>query len=161
MIEIKVLRRTIIVICLIILGLNIYTNSQVSKYYYDDIKKLVEENKAVVIEVNKSIPLDKDKIVINRIIRTSEKTYIRYTINKRENGWSFPFQAIKIYDDKNHLIQYSAMGSSSRFLREDGIVECKALPENAKYLVMRLEWFDRKGELRVSLGKEGVMNENK
>ena len=132
-----------------------------SKYYNKDIKALVKAKKAQVFEVGKVMKIDKDTILIKRIINTQDKTYIRYAFIRFEQGWSFSEQAIKIFDDKGKQYQGKAGGWSGKMWGQDGLIEIDRINEDAKYITLKLEWYDRKNELRISLGKEGEINENK
>lgn len=131
-----------------------------SKYYDKNIKKLVDEKKAQVIEVGKKLKIDKENIVINRIINTQDKTYIRYTFTRIEPGWSFPAAVIKVFDDKGRKYESQGAESSINICRQEGIINFDRVKKDAEYIILKLEWYDRKSQLKISLGKEGEINEN-
>lgn len=158
--EIKGLRRTIIVICFILLALSGFSCLPASKYYNKDIKKLVAENKAQVIEVGKGMKIDNDTIYIKRIINTKDRTYIRYSYIRKELGWSFPLNTIKIFDDKGKEYRHQSGTSSGKLWGQDALDEVEKLDKDAKYITLKLDWYDRKNELKISLGKEGEVSEN-
>lgn len=105
--------------------------------------------------------VDNDTVLIKRIINTQDKTYIRYALIRLEQGWSFSEEAIKITDDKGKQYNGRGGGWSGKMWGQDGLIELDRISEDAKYLTFNLEWFDRKDELRISLEKEGEVNENK
>lgn len=111
MAKIKGLRRTIIVICLLILILSGFTSLPESKYYNKNLKVLVNAKEAQVIEAGKGMKIDEDTIFIKRIINTQDNTYIRYAFIRFEQGWSFSEGALKIFDDKGK--EYHSMSGSS------------------------------------------------
>jgi len=159
-VKIKGLRKVIITICLIILVVSGFSNLPESKYYNKDIKGLVNEKKAQVIEVGKGFKIDKDTIRIKRIINTQDKTYIRYAVIINEPGWSFSAGAIKVFDDKGRQYENHGGGFSGKIWGQDGIIEYERLGEDVKYITLKLEWYDRKNQLKISLGKEGEISEN-
>lgn len=159
--RIKALRRTVIAICLLILIASGFMSLPESKYYYKDLKTLVNAKKAQVIEVEKGMKIDKDTILIKRIINTQDKTYIRYAFIRFEQGWSFPEEAIKIFDDKGKQYQSKGGGWTGKLWGQDGVIELDRISEDVKYITLKLEWYDRKNEMVISLEKEGKGNENK
>lgn len=159
--EIKGLRRTIIVICLLILAVSSFRSLPESKYYDKNLKALVKAKEAQVIEVGKGMKIDKDTIFIKRIINTQDKTYIRYAFIRFEQGWSFSEGAIKILDDKGKQYHFISGAWSGKMWGQDGLMELDRLNKDSKYITLKLEWYDRKNELKISLGKEGEINDNK
>lgn len=152
----KGLRRAIIVICLIILtvrGLNSLANG---KYYDENINEMVNGKEYQVIEVGKDMKLDNDTILITRIINTEDKTYIRYSVKAMEKGWSFSESAIKVFDDREHQYEYSGAGSDGK----DGFIKFDRINEDANYITVKIDWYDRKNEMKISLMEEGEVNEN-
>lgn len=161
-VKIKFLRRSIIIICailLIISNINIFPES---KYYYDEIKNQVSAKKAEDIEINKSMTIDKDKIIIERIIIAKDAVYLRYSTRMNGLGWSFcDGNAIKMYDDKQHLYICTGGGTSGKIWGQDGVIEFEKLDKDARYIVLKLDWYDRKDEIKVPLNMEGEASENK
>ncbi len=132
-----------------------------SKYYKQDIKELVNAKKAQVFEVGKVMKIDKDSILIKRIINTQDKTYIRYAFIRFEQGWSFPVEVIKVFDDKGKQYQSKGGGWTGKLWGQDGLIELDRISEDTKYINLKLEWYDRKNEMTISLEKEDKVNENK
>lgn len=132
-----------------------------SKYYEKDLKAMVNEKKAQVIEVGKGMKIDKDTIFIERIINTQDKTYIRYALIRFDQGWSFSESAIKIFDDKGKQYQKKSGSWKGKFWGQDGLFEIDKINNDVKYITLKLDWYDRKDEMKISLGKEGEINENK
>lgn len=160
MIHIKGLRRTIIVICLIVLAITGFLSIPSGKYYNAGVKKLVKENEAEVIEVGKSMKIDNDKIFINRIINTEDETYIRYKFIRFEQGWSFPEGDIKVFDDKLQEYLYHGSQSSGKLWGQEGIFRVDRIPDDVQYITLKLDRYDRKAEMKISLVEEGEKNEN-
>lgn len=132
-----------------------------SKYYYKSLKVLVDTEQAQVIEVRKGMKIDKDTIYIKRIINSKDKSYIRYAVIMNEQGWSFSEGAMKIFDDKGKEYHSMSGGWSGKLWGQDGILEIDRINKDSKYITLKLDWYDRKNELTISLGKEGEINENK
>jgi hypothetical protein len=159
--QIKELRRTIIGLCLLILTLSGFRSLPESKYYDKNLKTLVKANEAQVIEVGKGMKIDRDTIYIKRIINTQDKTYVRCAFIRFEQGWSFPDGALKIFDDKGKEYLNRSGGWSGKLWGQDGLFEIERINKDSKYIAFKLDWYDRKNELTISLGKEGEINENK
>lgn len=141
--------------------MTIMTNLPESKYYGKNLKALVKENKAQVIEVDKSFKIDKDTLLIKRIINTEDKTYLRYAFIRKEQGWSFPAGAIKLFDDKECEYWNGGGGWSGKIWGQDGIIEYERLRDDVEYITLKYDLYDRSNELKISLKKEGEINENK
>lgn len=158
---IKRLRRTIIAICLGILTISAFMSLPESKYGSKSLKTLVDTKKAQVIEVGKKMEIDKDTILIKRIINTEDKTYIRYALERFEQGWSLSEGAINIFDDKGNQYRYNGGQSSGKLWGQDGLISFDRINEDAKYITLKLDWYDRKNEMKISLEKEGENNDSK
>jgi hypothetical protein len=150
----KSLRRSIIVICTILLIPLVFTSFPKGKYFNDELKALVKNGKAEVIEVNKKIYIDKDTIYIERIINTDTQTILRYKIVE-EPGWSFPNNSIVLYDDAGKKYQGGG-ASSGKFWGEEGIIDYEKISKASKKITIRLEWYDRVGEVIIPINKGGV-----
>lgn len=131
------------------------------KYYYKSLKVLVDTQQAQVIEVGKGMKIDKDTIYIKRIINSKDKSYIRYAVIMNEQGWSFSEEAMKIFDDKGKEYHSMSGGWLGKLWGQDGILEIDRINKDSKYITLKLDWYDRKNELTISLGKESEINENK
>jgi len=156
----KIIRRGIIVICLIyLIGYGKECIPE-SKCYYENLETLVKKGEAQVIEVDKSLNIDNAKIHINRLISTDEDSYIRYSYKRKEEGWSFGGGGFKLIDDKGK--EYSGYGAAShgKPWGQDGITKIDRLDDDIKYLIIQIELYDRKDEIKISLEKEGENNEN-
>lgn len=132
-----------------------------SKYFNRYFKELVNSKEAQVIEVGKVLKIDKDNILIKRIINTQDGTYIRYAFMTLEQGWSFTESDIKVFDDKGKQYQYRGGESSGKSWGSDGLFEVERIDKGAKYIILKLECYDRKNEMRISLEEEGEIDENK
>jgi len=122
------------------------------KYYNPELKALVKSGKAEVIEVNKKIKIDKDTIYIERIINTDTQTNVRYKIVE-EPGWSFSNIALALYDEKGKK-QYQGGGSSGKLWGEDGIISYERIDKASKEIRIKLEWYDRVGEVSIPIKNE-------
>lgn len=153
----KSLRRSIIVICLILLStiiLPTFSGLENGKYYSTELKTLVKNGKADVIEVNKKINIDSDTIYIERIINTDKETNLRYKIMEKP-GWSFSNSALALYDEKGKK-QMKGSLSSGMFWGEDGIISYDRVDKDSKKIIIKLEWYDRTGEVIVPIAKGGI-----
>ncbi|WP_406770515.1 hypothetical protein [Candidatus Clostridium stratigraminis] len=149
----KSLRRGIMVICSLLLIPLIITGFPKGKYFNDELKTLVKNGKAEVIEVNKKIPIDNDTIYIERIINTDTQTILRYKIVE-EPGWSFPSNVLLLYADAGNKHQGGG-SSSGKFWGEDGIINYERISKATKEITIRLEWYDRVGEVVIPVDKGG------
>lgn len=162
MAKIKWTRRTLIVISLLILLFSGFVSLPESKYYDKGLKSLVKAQNAQVIEVGKGMKLDKDSIYIKRIINTQDKTYIRYAFIMHEQGWSFfSRNSLKVFDDKEKEYHITDGSGTGKLWGEDGLIDLDKIDKNSKYITIKLDWYDRKNELKISLEKEGEINEGK
>lgn len=132
----------------------IITGFPKGKYFNDELKTLVKSGKADVIEVNKKIHIDNDTIYIERIINTDKSTILRYKIVE-EPGWSFPNNALVLYDDKGKKHQGSGT-SNGKPWGEDGIISYEKIDKDTKVITIKLEWYDRFGEVVIPIDKGGV-----
>ncbi|WP_202750595.1 hypothetical protein [Clostridium rhizosphaerae] len=105
--------------------------------------------------------IDRDNIYIRRIINTKDKTYIRYAFIRFEQGWSFSEGALKVFDDKGKEYHVMGGGWSGKLWGQDGLLELDRINKDSRYITLKLDWYDRKNEITISLGKEGEINENK
>ncbi len=154
----KIIRRGIIVICLLYLigyGIDFLPES---KYYDKELERLVKQGKAQVIEVDKSFNIDDAKIHVKRLINTDKYTYVRYSYIRKEEGWSFVGN-IQLFDDKGKEYFCSAGGMNGKPWGEDGRQRFDKLDEDAKYVLIKIEHYDRKNEIKISLEEEGEINE--
>lgn len=160
LIEIKALRRSIITVCILVLALSWANSFPESKYYYDNMKEQVKEGKAKVIEVDKALNFDNDKFYIRRIINTEDKTYIRFSYIKKEQGWSFPDSSISIVDDKGNIYPSHGSGASGKMWGQEGLMSFDRINSDAKQITVKLNWFDRNDQMMISLEKAGDPNED-
>lgn len=146
----KLLRRSIIVICLILLIpliVSFFSRFFYREYYSKDLKQLVKDGKADVIEVNKKIKIDNDTIQIQKIVNTNDSTNLIYRTNESP-GWSFSNSALVLYDEKGKKQKNSSEGSMS-ILGAYGIISYDKIDKDSKKLIVKLEWYDRTGQLVV------------
>ena len=151
---IVIFRRGVIIFCIVLLCANVITVWPGSKYYDPQLEKEVNAGNAQVIEVNKSFMIDNDTMKILRIIKTTDRTYIRYALVKKEDGWTFPHAAISMTDDKGHQYQCFGLGSSGKSWGEEGLFQSDPIAENAKNLTIKFQRFDRISQLTIPLHKE-------
>lgn len=150
----RLMRRSIIVICsiliipLIILALASFPKG---KYFNSNLKVLVKNGKADVIEVNKKIKIDKDTIYIERIINTDTETNLIYKVIEVP-GWSFSESALVLYDEKGKKNQKGGE-SIGKIWGQDGIIIYDRINKNSKKITISLEWFDRRGKVVIPIGK--------
>lgn len=153
----KSLRRSIIVICLILLIpiiLPNFSGLKNGKYYSDELKTLVKDGKADVFEVNKKIKIGGDTIYIERIINTDKETNLRYKIIEKP-GWSFSNSALALYDDKGKKQQRGGELHGTP-LGENGIIVYDRVDKDSKKIIIKLEWYDRAGEVVIPIAKGGI-----
>jgi hypothetical protein len=145
---------------LLILAVTGFSSLPESKYFNKNLKTLVKTKEAQVIEVGKAMKIDKSTIYIKRIINTSDKTYIRYSFIRLEQGLSFPDGEFKVFDNIGKEYHYEGGESSSKIWGQDGLIEIDRIDKNSKHITIKFDRFDRKNELTISLGKEGEIIEN-
>lgn len=161
MIDIKLLRRGIIAVCILILMTNLIYDIPEGKYYEDELKELVKDGKAQVIEINKKAKLGGDTFIAKRLITTHDETYLRYSVVRWEMGWSFPAGAIEIIDDKDRHYDGLGGGSSGKTWGQEGLIRYDKLEDDIKEVTLKLNWYDRNMEIKVPLQKDGAINEDK
>lgn len=144
----KAFRRTVIVICAILLIPLIFCSISEGKYFYKELKAKVDNGIARVIEVNKKLKIDDDAIIIQRIIITDKNTYVRVRYVQSQPGWSFPLSSIVLYDNKGKVDYYAGEGSG-RLWGEEGINEYNQIGNDCKKIIIKLQWYDRKQELDI------------
>jgi hypothetical protein len=155
--KMKSLRRSIIVICLLLLAPIMISDISYlgnGKYYSTELKTLVKNGKADVIEVNKKIKLDSDTIYIERIINTDEETSIRYRIVEKQ-GWTFSNSALALYDESGKKQMRGSTGHGT-FWGESGIISYDRIDKDSKKITIELEWYDRTGEVVIPIAKGGM-----
>ncbi|QZY54165.1 hypothetical protein [Crassaminicella profunda] len=160
MVDIKVLRRIIIIICLVILIPEIIHSLPKDKYLDDNkIKRAIEKGEAEVIELNIKDKIDNDIFTAERLIIGKEESYLIYSLRKSEVGWSFP-APIQIYDEKNKNYQCTqgfSRGklylSINRRYGDEGVLRFDKIEKDVKMLILKLEWYDRKMEIEIPLKK--------
>ncbi|WP_415297407.1 DUF5643 domain-containing protein [Clostridium perfringens] len=158
---IKAIRRLIILVCLITLCFIGFICLPKNKYYFKDIRSLVNEGKAEVIEPNQKIKIDDDYLIIKRIINTEGESYIRYKQVRTTLGWSFSESIFRIFDDNGEEYIKTSISSSTSFWVTEGLILLdKKIKEDVKYLTIKIDWYDRQNKIKIPLNKEGEANEN-
>lgn len=152
----KLLRRSIIAVCSIMMVpilMTVFTGFPKGKYYSKELKALVKKGRAEVIEVNRKLNIDGDIIYIERIINTDTESNIRYRTLEKP-GWSFPGSVLVLYDDKGKKLIGGYM-SSGWLWRQDGIITYERIDKDSKEITIKLEWYDRSGEIIIPINKGG------
>lgn len=148
----KVLRRVIIVICIILLIPLLIISVPEEKYFYNDLKDKVKIGTAQVIEVNKKWKIDDSTIIIQRIISTNKNVYVRFRYVENKSGWSFPSNSIELYDDKGK--KYMVAGEDiGKLWGEEGINEYDRPSADCKEIILKLQLYDRKMEFKIPYGR--------
>lgn len=155
---IVIFRRSIIIICILLLIVTGVHSLPEGKYYDPKVKSLVQQGKAQVVEVNKSFMVGQDTMDIKRIILTEDKTYIRYQLFRKESGWSFPDSSIKLVDEKGRIYQCTG-GWSGKPWGQDGLLQTERLDPGSKNIAIKYAWFDRQNQIKVSIGDGGDAHE--
>jgi len=156
----KIIRRGIIVICLIyLIGVGIDCLPE-SKYYNKELEALVKQGKAQVIEVDENLKIDDAKMHIKRLINTDEYTYVRYSYIRKESGWPVLTAATKLFDHKGKEYSYQGGSSSEKPWGTERLIKFDRLDNNVRYVIIKIENYDRKNQIKISLRKEGEINEN-
>lgn len=151
----KVFRRSIIIICSVLLIPIIVSSIPSGKYFDSYWKKEMTSNNAKVIEVNKSWKIDNASIIIQSVILNDKYAYIRSRYVSFERGWSFPLQAIEIYDDKGK--KYMNVGSvgEGKLWGEEGMAKYEKIPKDCKEIILKLKYYDRKVEMKIPCKRGG------
>lgn len=139
--------------------MTIFTGFPKGKYYNKELKALVKKERAEVIEVNRKLNIDGDIIYIERIINTDTETNIRYRTLEKP-GWSFPGSVLVLYDDNGKKL-IGGSTSSGWLWGQDGLIIYERINKDSKELTIKLEWYDRSGEIIIPIVKEGINNEVK
>lgn len=150
----KVLRRFIIIMCIILLIPLLIASIPEGKYFNKELQGKVKTGVAQVIEVNKKWKIDDDTIIIQRIIITDKNTYLRVSYVRNENGWSFPLESIELYDNKQK-INISSDEEIGKLWGEDGLNEYERLSAGCKEITLKLQWYDRKMEFKIPYAGSG------
>jgi len=150
----KVLRRAIILICLLFLIREAVYAWPEGKYYDATLKNKVKNNQATVIELNKKGKFDGNTFAAQRIINTSDKTYLRYRLVSDGRGWSFA-GSFKLYDANHKEYKSFSGGSHGKLWGQEGLIIFDKLPESTKEATLVVENYDRKLELKLLLDKAG------
>lgn len=148
---IKGIRKLIVVLFSVIILYTIINCIPMNKYYSSYFANLVAENKAQVVEVGEKLHLDNDTILIKRIINTDEASYLRYSFRSFEYGWPFSGKAIEVIDNEGNEYKYKSEKSEQRTWGEDGLIEIEKINEGAAYIILKLAWYDREDQIKVSL----------
>lgn len=151
----KILRRTIIIICSILLIPLIISSVPSTKYFGSTWKKQMTSDNAKVIEVNKRWKIDNASIIIQRVIITDKHAYIRSRCISFDPGWSFPLDSIEMYDDNGK--RYMNVGSEGKGKPWGGeeITEYEKIPKDCKEITLKLQCYDRKRELKIPCKRGG------
>lgn len=140
------------------MGITAFSSIPEGKYFDGNLKNLVNTKKASVIEVGKELKLDKDTLIIRRVINTEDKTYVRYTMIRKINLWSFSDNNIKIFDDKGKELHKSGGTGNGKLWGQEGLFYMDRIPNDVKYLVIKLDIYDRHDEVKIPLGEVGEGN---
>ena len=100
-------------------------------------------------------------LIIKRIINTEDESYIRYKQVRTTLGWSFSESIFRIFDDNGEEYIKTAISSSTSFWVTEGLILLdKKIKEDVKYLIIKIDWYDRQNKIKIPLNKEGEANEN-
>ncbi|MFL0251060.1 hypothetical protein ACJDT4_11555 [Clostridium neuense] len=151
----KILRRAIIIICSVLLIPLIMSSIPSAKYFDSTWKREMTADNAKVIEVNKKWKIDNAYIIIQRVILTDKHVYIRSRYVSFEQGWSFPLETIEIYDDKGKKYMHVASTGEGKLWGEEEMAEYEKVPKNCREIVLKLQHYDRKAELKIPCKRGG------
>jgi len=154
----KLLRRSIIVLCLFFLLTELVYALPEGKYYDSSLKDKVKNNESTVIELNQKGKFDGNTFTAQRIINTSDKTHLRYRLISNGRGWSFA-GSFTLFDENHKEYKGFSSGMHGKSWGQEGIVIFDKLPESAKKVTLVVECYDRKLELKLPLNKAGNKNE--
>ncbi|WP_164669783.1 DUF5643 domain-containing protein [Virgibacillus doumboii] len=151
----KWIRRLIIAAALILLIPNIF-QFIVGIFERDipkEITEQVEAANAKMVELNKEVSIDNDKIKFKNLVLSDEETLLIYEVHTDEPGWSFPSTALKLKDGKGNNYQTDGGSSSGHTWGEFIIYHYEPLPEDADKVVVDFEWYDRSFQAEFSLSQ--------
>lgn len=154
-IKLKILRRAIIIICCVLLIPLIMASAPSTKYFDNTWKKQMTSDNAKIIEVNKKWKIDNASIIIQRVILTDKHAYIRAKYVSLEIGWSFDLGSIEIYDDNGKRYMNVASEDKGKLWGEEGITEYEKIPKDCKEITLKLQYYDRKAELKIPCKRGG------
>lgn len=157
---IKVLRRTIIVVCILFLMLVGAMSMPKGKYYDQHVKDLVKSGQAEVIEIGQKINVDGDRLVINRAVKAGDEIYFKYTFLSRKPGNQSFSSGVSVLDEQGN--QYSYRGETTRgnmFWGSDGLIMVSDVKADTKEVTIKLDLYDHHEEIKVSIAKEAEADE--
>lgn len=111
---------------------------------------------SIVYKINKSLSIDNDKFIVERLIMDDKDIYIEYKLITFEKGWTFPDSAITLINSKGKELQGRGSFSSGKIWGEQGVLKYDCDIKDGETIIVRFEWYDRKSDLLIHLSKEGV-----
>ncbi|GMQ57363.1 hypothetical protein AN1V17_17580 [Vallitalea sediminicola] len=142
----KILRRVIIVICMIFILSDSTILLPDSKGKYSD--------EAIIYDINKNMLIDNDKFIVERLILDDGITYMEYKLIRNEQGWSFNNGALEIRNQENEIFKYRGGWSSGKLWGEQGVLEFSKI-KITDNIIIKYEQYDRLVEMTVDVSKEG------
>lgn len=107
---------------------------------------------ATKISINKFMKIDKDLLLIHKIVIDDKNSYLKYTVFRSKLGWNFGDHALKIYDDKRNEIPHMGGRYYPKMWGGQGIIELEKISLNeVKYLLLKYEHYDRKSQKIIQL----------
>ena len=161
MITIKILRRIIIVLCLVLLGVyagaRLFSGYTMDKYY----ENIAKENNVEILDINKTMEIDRNRILFNSVFSDEENIYIGYKYTSFMSGDRFGAYAIRVFDDSGEEYFGRTYDARRTIGGEKGVITLtNVVPEDTEYLTVKLDHYDRKDEVKIWLKEEGGVNEN-
>lgn len=161
MITIKILRRIIIILCLVLLGVyagvRLFSGYTMDKYY----ENIAKENNTEILAINKAMEIDGNRILFNSVFSDEENIYIGYKYTSFMTGDRFGINGIRVFDDSGEEYFGRADDTTRTIGGVKGVITLtNVVPEDIEYLTLKLDHYDRKDEVKIWLKEEDGVNEN-
>ncbi|MBB6452511.1 hypothetical protein HNQ94_000956 [Salirhabdus euzebyi] len=152
----KIIRRTLIIVCLFILIPDIIymVTEAFSRDLPREIREKMNSGETFIIDVDEEVKLDQDIIEFEQILMLEDETLLLFEVHNNEPGWSFPATALSIKDDKGNNYTYRSGSSSGKKWGSIHFSNYDALPNDVQNLVIDFSWFDRSFRIEVPVDQE-------
>ncbi|WP_026477814.1 hypothetical protein [Alkaliphilus transvaalensis] len=152
-----IVRAAIIFVCVMAIIPGLVLRFPNGKYYDEEMKAMVKDGRAEVVEYKIKGELDGSSFIVQRLIYTDDLVYIRYSTNVANVFYGFPDDKLRFFDNRG--IEYKKsndVNKSSLGLRgHEGLIAFKKPKDSIaiEYLMLVYEAFDRRMEIKLPVGE--------
>ncbi|MEG2935508.1 MAG: hypothetical protein RR844_03360 [Clostridium sp.] len=105
--------------------------------------------------------VDGTRIVVNGIFNDEENIYIMYKYTSFIGGDRFGEYAMSFFDDSGkEYVGYMSNGTRIIGGGRGVITLINTVPEDTEYVTLKIDWYDRKDEVKIWLKEEEKANES-